>query len=210
MHMALTGTVQRPDAGFPRISEQCLDRATNESNDLSRRSRRARGERGASLVEFALIIPIVLGLVFGIVEFGMAFNNYISIRQGIREGARQAVVANFGTNSSCTTTGGSPSTETKELMCLTKDRAGLGSTKDADLRVSVSFPNGYTVGNSVIICSEYPANSVTKLFQPLLNGKVLKSKTEMRIEQTTQNTGAGAFAAAEETAQSGSWTWCHT
>ena len=51
-----------------------------------------KNEKGASAVEFALILPILVLLVFGIIEFGIAFNNYITITHAAREGARLAAV----------------------------------------------------------------------------------------------------------------------
>ncbi len=51
-----------------------------------------KNEKGASAVEFALILPILVLLIFGIVEFGIAFNNYITITHAAREGARLAAV----------------------------------------------------------------------------------------------------------------------
>ena len=49
-------------------------------------------ERGASAVEFAIILPILVILIFGIFEFAIAFNNYITITHAAREGARRAAV----------------------------------------------------------------------------------------------------------------------
>jgi len=57
-----------------------------------RRHKIIKSEKGASAVEFALILPILIILVFGIVEFGIAFNNYITITHAAREGARIAAV----------------------------------------------------------------------------------------------------------------------
>ena len=57
-----------------------------------KRSGIIKNERGASAVEFALILPILVILVFGIIEFGIAYNNYISITHAAREGARLAAV----------------------------------------------------------------------------------------------------------------------
>lgn len=51
-----------------------------------------KSERGASLIEFALVLPILLALVMGIIEFGWLFNGYITITGAAREGARFAVV----------------------------------------------------------------------------------------------------------------------
>ena len=50
--------------------------------------RRARGERGASLVEFALVVPLLLMIVFGAFSGAVAFNNKQDIVYAAREGAR--------------------------------------------------------------------------------------------------------------------------
>jgi Flp pilus assembly protein TadG len=67
--------------------------------------RRRRGERGAAMVEFAIVFPILALIVFGIIQFGSTYNNYESVRQGVRDAARQGVVGQFGTNTSCGLTG---------------------------------------------------------------------------------------------------------
>jgi Flp pilus assembly protein TadG len=53
-----------------------------------------RGERGQALVETALILPVLLMLVLGILEFGRAWNTKQVITDAAREGARLAVVYN--------------------------------------------------------------------------------------------------------------------
>ena len=49
---------------------------------------RSRDERGASVVEFALIVPLLVVLVLGIVEFGHAFQVQGTLSAAAREGAR--------------------------------------------------------------------------------------------------------------------------
>jgi len=54
------------------------------------------GERGAELVEFALILPLILVLIMGIFDFGFAFQKYEVITNAAREGARLgSLVANY-------------------------------------------------------------------------------------------------------------------
>jgi hypothetical protein len=48
------------------------------------------GERGAGLAEFALVLPLLIVLIFGIFEFGIAFNRAQAIEAAAREGARLA------------------------------------------------------------------------------------------------------------------------
>jgi hypothetical protein len=48
--------------------------------------RRLHSEKGSSLVELALILPLFLLLVLGIVDFGNGFNTYIGMANATREG----------------------------------------------------------------------------------------------------------------------------
>jgi Flp pilus assembly protein TadG len=49
---------------------------------------RPRSERGASLVEFAIILPVFMVLVLGMFSGGVAYNRQIALRNAAREGAR--------------------------------------------------------------------------------------------------------------------------
>lgn len=53
-----------------------------------RRRGRHRDERGAALVEFALILPVLMSLLLGMVTGGMAYNRKISMTNAVREGSR--------------------------------------------------------------------------------------------------------------------------
>lgn len=50
--------------------------------------RAADSDRGAAAVEFALVLPLLLMLVFGMIDFGRAYNDQITLTQLAREGAR--------------------------------------------------------------------------------------------------------------------------
>jgi Flp pilus assembly protein TadG len=54
----------------------------------SHSQKRSLRERGQALVEFALVVPIFLILVFGIVDFGLGLKAWISVTNSAREGAR--------------------------------------------------------------------------------------------------------------------------
>jgi Flp pilus assembly protein TadG len=53
-----------------------------------RRSRHTRRDRGAVAVEFAILLPVLLLILFGIIDFGRALNAQIALTQAAREGAR--------------------------------------------------------------------------------------------------------------------------
>jgi hypothetical protein len=54
------------------------------------RKRRARGDRGAALVEAAFITPVFALLIFGMLEFGLAFRDYLTVANVSRDSARAA------------------------------------------------------------------------------------------------------------------------
>jgi len=55
---------------------------------------RLRGERGASAVEFAFIVPLLILLVLGIAEFGHAFQVQGTLSAAAREGVRAMALRN--------------------------------------------------------------------------------------------------------------------
>ena len=56
------------------------------------RARRKNGEKGQALVEFTLLVPVFLLLLFAIIDFGMGFYSWITVTNGAREGARLGAV----------------------------------------------------------------------------------------------------------------------
>jgi Flp pilus assembly protein TadG len=53
---------------------------------------RLQRQRGQAMVEFVIVLPILVMLVLGICQFGLAFHNYLSITDATRVGARAAAV----------------------------------------------------------------------------------------------------------------------
>jgi Flp pilus assembly protein TadG len=181
----------------------------DRSTSRPRAHRRVRGERGAALVELALILPLFVILVFGVIEFGLTYNNYITIRQGVREADRQGAVGNFGSITSCSLQSTPGNTVTTELACLTKQQIGLSY---ANTRVKImsgdptfTTTGSFSAGDSLIICAMYPIDGTAKFVSPVLGKAFLKSKTTMRIE-TSYSTAPVSF---EETPLTGqNWSWC--
>src|SRR6476619_4717943 len=60
-----------------------------------------RSPRGQALVEFTLMLPIILMLVVGILEFGMLFKDHMGIHYASREGARFGAAASRDVASDC-------------------------------------------------------------------------------------------------------------
>lgn len=67
---------------------------------LRRARLRSGSEEGAAAVEFALVVPLLLTLLFGIIEFGTAYNAQILVTNAAREAAREVAVNDAATQSS--------------------------------------------------------------------------------------------------------------
>jgi Flp pilus assembly protein TadG len=68
----------------------------------SARQRRTGDARGQSLVEFTLVVPVLMMILFGMIEFGFVFTHDLTIEYATREGARAgAALANGGGTLGC-------------------------------------------------------------------------------------------------------------
>jgi Flp pilus assembly protein TadG len=56
---------------------------------------RLLSERGAELIEFAIVLPVLLLIVMGIVDFGFMFQRYVVLTNAAMEGARVAVLPGY-------------------------------------------------------------------------------------------------------------------
>ena len=199
--------------------------------------RKRRDQRGAAVVEFAIIAPILFLLVFGLIDFGFIFNDYLSVRNGVQNGARLGAVANFGTltpaTSSCVLTPTAPTTSSEaiELMCETKDRIGLNQTNTRVKILTVdpasagcpsSCTNAYSDGNEIVVCAQFPVTSRSKILSPFTSGKTITTRVAARVETTSYEkasppisqpaagtVGVGDLTSAAETSLPGTdWSFC--
>ena len=137
---------------------------------------RHRGEEGASLVEFAIVVPIFCLLLFAMIDFGLAFQSYLGLRNGVNTGARVASVNQV--DSSC-------SGATNPMICTVQNRIGsLLGVQSGSVQVSVSFPNGTSnVGDPVTVTGKALLRSTTGLTSPFLTNKQICSTSQIRLEQ---------------------------
>jgi Flp pilus assembly protein TadG len=144
-----------------------------------------RGRRGQSLVEFSLVLPVLLIIVFGIVDFGMGLRSYISLTNATREGARFAAVGNPAGSfpSQCN---GTTTTTVVGRTCVAVE--GLNRSDISSL--TVTYPNGQGPGNSVIVSANYTYHYITPLGDiihffsggTLTKTIALSTSTDMRLE----------------------------
>jgi Flp pilus assembly protein TadG len=157
----------------------------------------------------ALVLPLLLLIVFGIIEFGTTYSNYLGLRDGVRQAARSGSVGNMGTTTSCNLVGaGEASTQVQRLMCLTKAQTGLDT---AQVRVKIMSANSsfsgagtFAKNDALIVCAQIPTKSVTGFVGTALTGKTLRTKVAMRIERSDLIATAGD----EDAPTGGNWSWC--
>lgn len=176
---------------------------------FTRGQERRTQENGSVLVEFALVVPILLLFLFGIIDFSLVMYDYINVRQGTSATAREAAV--IATNpppaaSSSCVTAGSFSGATLNLICYAKHLLG---SNEANTRVSFWFSTSnctgstcYAAGSPVVICTQEKASSTTGLFAPILGHVVLASKVEISIESSDPDQ---TLVPAQETPLTAAW-----
>lgn len=149
--------------------------------DLGWQSRGA-ADRGAAALEFALVVPVLVTLVFGMIDYGLYFTDSLGARDGVRVAARQASVANFG--GSCpgaTFIADGSDADLNGLACAAVDTtAAIGGSAYA----RVSAPTGWDVGEDVLVCLAIDETGVTGL-TPMPNGSTVRATLRVRIEQPT-------------------------
>ena len=128
-----------------------------------------RTESGASLVEFALVLPLLLALVFGIIEASWAFAQQNDVRHGAREGARLAAV-DFGT-------AGAIANEVCDRMDVVNPSEGVTVALIPDAASFSGEP-----GAIATIRVEANLQTLTGFFPGLFGGTV-SSEVEFRTEQ---------------------------
>ena len=141
-------------------------------------SRRYQGDRGASIVEFALVLPLLALLIFAIIDFGTIYSDYNGMRSAARDGTRNAAVTNWGSDASCLAPGSSVSTPASWIICDVKQKAGLGT----NVRVGVWTPGGWQVGATLRVCAQHQLSSTTGFTSLFVDGKAMTAKVEFRIE----------------------------
>jgi hypothetical protein len=123
-------------------------------------------QRGAAAVEFALILPLLLGMLLGVIDFGTAYTQNISVQAAAREGARQGVTQG-------------------DVIAYTTQARGL--LNDAQLQVKFAVDTSGGAPGLMVVCVRYPQSSFSGFYSWVLNG-FFESKSVMRLEGTVPAT----------------------
>lgn len=147
-----------------------------------------RHEDGVALVEFALVAPLLLVILFGMLDFGRTFNYWIDATHLANEGARWAVVNKNPASSGSLQNYVQEQADTDELR-----NGGSSAVPDA-LEICITFPNGATVGNPVRVTASVTYNWLPFLSEQALGGltsTTVSSSSTMRLEAPPTAYSAG-------------------
>ena len=154
------------DVGKHRQQSDGRVQVLTRIRDLTRSER-----RGVAAVEFALIAPVFLLLVLGVIEFGRLLMVQQVLTNASREGARRAVVE------------GATVAEVKQVVsdCLTN--ASISSTATT-INVTPSSLSAITFGDDVAVSASISFNDVSWIPSPwFLNGTSLTASSMMSGER---------------------------
>ncbi len=125
-----------------------------------------KDEKGQSMVEFAMILPVLLLILVGIIEFGFMFSGYLTLTNASRESAR---AISLGATDAIAT-----------------QRAKDSSMQlDGSQMVVVISPSAATrqQGDMVTVTITYEYDFLTPFMEAILGGNfLLKTDTTMRVE----------------------------
>lgn len=125
-----------------------------------------KNKKGQALIEFAIILPIIILILMGIMEFGVMLNSYLKIENASREAARAGIV-------------GASDVEIEALV--TQVSPSLDSN---NLQVTISPAEAYRVsGGTLTVTVTYNYPMITPIISNLFGGTIsLNADTSMRIE----------------------------
>jgi Flp pilus assembly protein TadG len=128
--------------------------------------RSLRRDDGQAATEMAFVLPILAAILLAIAQFGIAFNNYITLTDATRAGARKAAVARFT---------GDSGAAAKAFVY-----SSASSLKAADLKVTVDSTNWKVPGSDVTVTASYPY-SIDILGMTVKSGNLVSTQKE-RLE----------------------------
>lgn len=123
-----------------------------------------RSEGGQALTEFALALPVLALLLFAVIQFGIVFNNYVTLTDATRAGARKAAVARRLSDPTGT--------------CVAAVRSSATDLKSGNL--TATCQSTWQPGADVKVTATYPYQ-ISLLGMVVKSGRLSSSTTE-RVE----------------------------
>jgi len=133
--------------------------------DLVKKRIQIRSQQGQTMTEFALVLPVLALILFAVIQFGIVFNNYITLTDATRAGARKAAVSRQDANRN-----------SDVVTAVRSSASGLTASK-----LSVPPPTStWNSGDDVTVTASYPY-SISLLGLVVKSGRLSSTTTE-RVE----------------------------
>jgi Flp pilus assembly protein TadG len=124
-----------------------------------------RSQQGQTMTEFALVLPVLALILFAVIQFGIVFNNYITLTDATRAGARKAAVSRQDSNRN-----------SDVVSAVRSSASGLTASK-----LTVPPPSStWNSGDDVTVTASYPY-SISLLGLVVKSGRLSSTTTE-RVE----------------------------
>jgi Flp pilus assembly protein TadG len=141
---------------------------------IRRRLGGLREERGAALVEFALVVPFLMIIMCATIDFGLAVYTLNNLTGAVREGARYAAIMPTRPNPN------DDSVRTRVVTSMAVMNTGM---TQAQLKALVSNTGVDAAGNITVTITGYPYKPMTPLANLLFNQILLNRKAVFRYER---------------------------
>jgi Flp pilus assembly protein TadG len=145
--------------------------------------RRLHSDSGAVAVEFALVMVPLLLILFGIIDFGFAFNNQLAVTAAAREGARIMAVESNKADAATDAIKAVKAASTQLKPPVADDKVAftyMNLATNPPTQVASCASGGVNAMVAVTVTVTYEMHSTTGMFKPILDGKNLIGVGVMR------------------------------
>jgi Flp pilus assembly protein TadG len=121
-------------------------------------------EQGQTLTEFAMVLPLLALLLFGVIQFGIVFHQYVTLTDSVRAGGRQGAVSRDLAN--------------PQAVVIDRVQRSAADLDPGKLGISVS--SSWTQGDDVTVTATYPYD--ISLLGVVVKSGTLSASTTERVE----------------------------
>jgi Flp pilus assembly protein TadG len=127
-----------------------------------------RDQRGQTVTEFALVLPLLMLVVLAILQFGVLFRNYLAVTDAVRAGARKGAVSRH------VTAFGGPKKACEDAVKKSATDLGVAGN------LTVTCTSTWGPGDDVVVRATYPYD--ISLMGKVVRSGLFSSQTTERVE----------------------------
>lgn len=139
-------------------------------------------QKGAAAVEFALLLPVLMLITFGIIEFGLLVYNKQILTNASREGARAGVVARIPVLPLANGVCSSPPAPQPSIECVVKQYCGTNLVTFSGSKIPVTATPTPPAPEYLKVKVTFDYNFLVPLLFGITNPKTINAETVMRYE----------------------------